>query len=71
MASNHWCGEYKSNDIVGGYLRPQLMKLLKEAGVKVNIKWTVDEMRAKLEEANERQKAEAANGQSEETEGSH
>ena len=52
--------------------RPQLMKELKKLGVKLDMKWTVKEMRAKLEEAeDERQKAEAANRQSEETEGSH
>ena len=69
--SNHWCGEHKpqkeaadavfikNRNTFGG--RPQLMKQLKEAGIKPDIKWTVAEMKSKLEEANERQKAEAIN----------
>lgn len=74
--SNHGCGEHKfkaepadavfikNQGAFGG--RPQLMKQLKEAGIKPDIKWTVAEMKSKLEEANERQKAEATNGQGEE-----
>lgn len=72
LTAGHRCGEYRPAKVevpFGG--RPQLMKQLKAAGVKVDIKWTVNEMESKLEEANEKQKAETANGQSEETEGSH
>ena len=70
MFADHWCGEHKSVNGIepkqiepfGG--RPALMKQLKAAGVKLDVKWTVEEMKAKLEETNERQKTETTDGQS-------
>ena len=70
MFADHWCGEYQfakevlTNDVAPFGGRPALMKQLKAAGIKMDIKWTVDEMKAKLEETNERQKTEATDGQS-------
>jgi len=68
----HWCGEHKSlvQETSSGLAeRHKLMSELKAKGVKLNMTWTVKDLKAKLEELNEQdKKAEVSDGQGEEEE---
>lgn len=70
VSADHWCGEHKKNKETPAGLaeRHKLMGELRAVGVKLNMTWTVKDMKSKLEEINEKQEAEAANGQGDEEE---
>lgn len=71
--SNHWCGEHKESKQkrtpAGLVKRHELMKELKtkRPGLKLDMRWTVKDLEAKLEEANEQdKKTKTTDGQGEE-----